>query len=38
LRQLTAQTEKCYAIFNNHWQGKGAINAQMLKRLFAESE
>lgn len=36
VRSLLAQTEKCYAIFNNHWQGKGFINAQMLKRLFAE--
>ncbi len=37
LRDLTAQTEKTYAIFNNHWQGKGAFNAQMLKRLFDET-
>ena len=37
LRQLVQQTEKTYAIFNNHWQGKGFINAQMLRRLFSES-
>ncbi len=36
LRTLVRQTEKTYAIFNNHWQGKGFVNAQMLRRLFAE--
>ncbi len=36
LRSLLTQTEKTYAIFNNHWQGKGFINAQMLRQLFAE--
>jgi len=37
LRQLVQQTEKTYAIFNNHWQGKGFINAQMLRHLFSEN-
>ncbi|MCS7192798.1 MAG: DUF72 domain-containing protein [Armatimonadetes bacterium] len=35
LRQLVQQTDKTYAIFNNHWQGKGFINAQMLRHLFS---
>jgi uncharacterized protein YecE (DUF72 family) len=37
LKQLVQQTEKTYAIFNNHWQGKGFVNAQMLRHLFSES-
>ncbi|MCS7264948.1 MAG: DUF72 domain-containing protein [Armatimonadetes bacterium] len=38
IRQLVQQTHKTYAIFNNHWQGKGFINAQMLRQLFSEGE
>ncbi|MCS7223652.1 MAG: DUF72 domain-containing protein [Armatimonadetes bacterium] len=33
IRQLVSESEKCYVIFNNHYEGKSAINAEMLKEL-----
>ncbi len=33
IRQLVVGSEKCYVIFNNHYEGKSVINAEMLKEM-----
>lgn len=38
IKQLSDNTERCYIFFNNHYQGKAAMNAQMLMKLLGGGE
>lgn len=37
IRSLMSNSERCYVFFNNHYQGKAAVNAQMLLKLMSDS-
>lgn len=35
IQRIAESTERCYVFFNNHYQGKAAINARMLMKLLS---
>lgn len=37
LRQLAAETERCYAFFNNHARGQAALDAKQLLALLQDN-
>jgi uncharacterized protein YecE (DUF72 family) len=37
LRRLAAETERCYAFFNNHARGQAALDAKQLLALLQDS-
>ncbi|MCI0371548.1 MAG: DUF72 domain-containing protein [candidate division NC10 bacterium] len=37
LRQLAAETERCYAFFNNHARGQATLDAKQLLALLQDS-